>query len=209
MARSFSPKDAKQLIQLHRALSDQLTKNCHYVDKQRKDCSSVANSLAGRKVFAELVSNELFSGNIHDALSTDIQQLIFCLHKYMQGKPLSDESNRLFQETHRQLTLEQARLKPATSSVQWLFTSKPNKVLAEDAFEELQDLANGSYGWQVRSLAESIERLDNEHLNIALIRIKAFSGIPCVDWFLKCFLTNASFHRSIVLSDFISLFCSN
>ena len=168
MARSFSPKEAKQLIQLHRALSDQLTKNCHYVDKQRKDCSSVANSLAGRKAFAELVSNELLSGNIHDVLSADIQQLIFCLHKCIQGKPLSDESNRLFQETHRQLTLEQARLKPATSSVQWLFTSKANKALAEDAFEELQDFANGSYGWQVRSLAESIERLDNEHLEQAL-----------------------------------------
>lgn len=168
MARSFSSKEAKQLIQQHRALSDQLTKNCNYVEKQSKDCSMVANNLAGRKVFSGIVSDELLRGNVSEELSADIQQLIYSLHKCIQGKPLSDDSNRLFQETHRQLTLELARLKPAASGVQWLFTAKQNKMLAEDAFEYLQDAANGTYAWQIHSIAGDIDRLDHEHLSQAI-----------------------------------------
>lgn len=162
MARSYSAKEAKQLIQQHRALSDQLMKNCNYADKQHKDCSTIANSLAGRNVFAGLVADELFSGIIRENLPADIQQLVYRLYKYIQGKPLSEESSRLFQETQRQINQELARLKPAANSVQWLFTSKQNKANADNAYEYLQDMANGTYAWQIRSVAEDIDRLDHE-----------------------------------------------
>lgn len=162
MARSISAKDAKSLIQQHQALTDQLQKNCAYATRQQRDCGMVANTLAGRNVFARLVQSELIDGNISDTVSDDIRQLIYCLHKCLQSAPLSEESNRIMRETHGQITQEINRLKPAANALQWFFTSGPNRIKAAEAYESLLESANGSYAWQIHSAARDIRRIDNE-----------------------------------------------
>ena len=169
MALSFSASDAKQLIHQHRMLSDQLAKNRCYVDKQLQDSNTVANSLAARNVFASLLDDELLSGSVCETLSAELQQLIWYLHKYIQSKPLSKESTRLLQETQQKISREIAHLRPASSSLQWLFTSKQNKALADNAYSYLQDAANGTYAWQIRSVANAIEQVEHADPQHALL----------------------------------------
>ena len=133
MARSFTAREAKQLIQQHCALAEKLTKNCSFADVQRKDCNTVANSLDNRGAFAKVAADELLSGNIREGFPSDFQQLLQCIHRYVQGKPLSDDSSRLFQESQREINQAIAKLKPATNGVQWLFTSRQSKENASAA----------------------------------------------------------------------------
>jgi hypothetical protein len=59
MARAFSAKDARQLIQQHQKLRNQLIDNYNYAECQKKDSNSIASSLFSRNVFASLFADEL------------------------------------------------------------------------------------------------------------------------------------------------------
>lgn len=59
MARAFSAKDAKQLIQQHQKLRNQLIDNYNYAECQKKDSNSIASSLFSRNVVASLFAVEL------------------------------------------------------------------------------------------------------------------------------------------------------
>lgn len=49
MARVFSAKDAKRLIQQHQKLRNQLIDNYNYAERQKKDSNSIASSLFFQK----------------------------------------------------------------------------------------------------------------------------------------------------------------
>ena len=59
MERAFSAKDARQLIQQHQKLRNQLIDNYNYAERQKKDSNSIASSLFSRNVFASLFAVEL------------------------------------------------------------------------------------------------------------------------------------------------------
>ena len=128
MARAFTAREAKQLIQQHCALTEKLTKNCSFAEVQRKECNAVANSLDNRGAFAKVAAAELLSGNIREGFPSDFQQLLQLLFRYVQSKPLSNEGSRLFQESQREINQAIAKLKPATNGVQWFFTSRQSIV---------------------------------------------------------------------------------
>lgn len=160
MARAFSAKDAKQLIQQHQTLINQLIANYSYAEHQKKDSNSIANSLFSRNVFSQLFEDELLLGNLHSLDSQDMQRLICSLNKYIKGKPLSEDSEALARDTRAKFNQEISRLKPATNAVTWLLTFGKNKETAEAAYAYLQKEANGTYAWQVQSVAKDIEQLD-------------------------------------------------
>lgn len=168
MERSFKAQDVKLLIQKHQKLTEQLTKNSRYADVQRKECETVARSLNNRETFAKLAAEELLAGSVNSSLSADIQQLLQYLYRYMQGKILSDESSRLFNENQRQINQAVEKLKPATNGLQWFFTSRQNKKNATESYEYLQTAANGAYAWQIKSAEEAIVELDREDPNRAV-----------------------------------------
>lgn len=99
MARAFSAKDAKRLIQQHQKLRNQLIDNYNYAERQKKDSNSIASSLFSRNVFVKLLEDELLSGNIRSLDSQDVQRLLCSLNKYIKGKSLSEDSETLARDT--------------------------------------------------------------------------------------------------------------
>lgn len=49
MARAFSAKDARQLIQQHQKLRNQLIDNYNYAERQKKDSNSIASMFVFQK----------------------------------------------------------------------------------------------------------------------------------------------------------------
>lgn len=162
MARAFSAKEAKMLIQQHRIWLDQLLKNRNCANKHSEEAVSVMRNLAGRGVFSKYVADELISGTIRRELPTDIQQMIYCLYKYRQSKSLADESERLYQENWHQIDAEIYRLRVGTNGVQWFFASQRNKDKAEHAYVFLDTAAKGTYAWQVNAVTRDVGRLQKE-----------------------------------------------
>lgn len=50
MAKQFTTKEAKQLLQSHHALIELLENNCAYADRQKEEVSSIAANLIARNV---------------------------------------------------------------------------------------------------------------------------------------------------------------
>lgn len=109
MARAFSAKDAKQLIQQHQKLRNQLINNYNYAERQKKDSNSIASSLFSRNVFAKLLEDELLSGNIRSLDSQDVQRLLCSLNKYIKG------NRSLRTAKHWRVTLAQNTIKKSTT----------------------------------------------------------------------------------------------
>lgn len=160
MARAFSAKDARQLIQQHQKLRNQLIDNYNYAERQKKVSNSIASSLFSRNVFAKLLEDELLSGNIRSLDSQDVQRLLCSLNKYIKGKSLSEDSETLARDTRTKYNQEINNLKPATNAVTWLLTFGKSRAAAEAAYAYLQKEADGTYAWQVQSVAKDIEQLE-------------------------------------------------
>ncbi|MDE6598108.1 MAG: DEAD/DEAH box helicase [Clostridia bacterium] len=60
-----------------------------------------------------------------------------------------------------------ADLKPATNGLRWLFTSKSTKSKATEAYANLKELTDGSYGAEVRSTLSALNKLSNTSLEDA------------------------------------------
>lgn len=73
MAKQFTTKEAKRLLQSHHALIELLENNCAYADRQREEVSSIAENLIARNVFSNYAFNQLLSGNADTSAPTDIQ----------------------------------------------------------------------------------------------------------------------------------------
>lgn len=159
MARSFTPRDARELLQTHQTLADQLTQNCRCAGRRYKDCINAASALAADGLFADLVAEKLLAGIANDHLPAAFRPLIHRLYQYIQSKPVSEECSRMAEETRQRLSQETALLRPATNGLQWLFTSRPNKDKAEAAYDYLLEAATGAYAGQIRSGADALERL--------------------------------------------------
>ena len=168
MAKQFTTKEAKQLLQSHHELIELLKNNCAYSDRQKDEVSSVAANLIARNVFSNYAVNQLLSGNAATSAPTDIQQLIRPLYKYIKSLPLSEESKRFQENTQESINLAMGDLKPGASGLQWFFSSGKNKERAIGAYEYLNKTANSSYGWQIRSLSEDIEQIEHQSIRTAL-----------------------------------------
>ena len=118
MAKQFTTKEAKQLLQSHHALIELLENNCAYADKQKEEVSSIAANLIARNVFSNYAVNQLLSGNAATSAPADIQQLIRPLYKYIKSLPLSEESKRFQTDTQESINLAMGDLKPGASGLQ-------------------------------------------------------------------------------------------
>lgn len=168
MARSFSSKEAKQLIRSHQSMLEQLRSSINHLDTVRKDCNALAGSMVTLGAFARHAAGELLSGSIRDTLPPDVQRLILRLHRYRQGKLLSAASLQLLQENRPTIEEDLAHLKPAASGMQWLFAGKQKKALAEDAYERLLSAANGTYAQGIRSITEGLAQAEHADTEQAL-----------------------------------------
>lgn len=168
MAKQFTTKEAKQLLQSHHTLIELLENNCAYSDSQKDEASSIAANLIARNVFSNYAVHQLLSGNAATSVPTDIQQLIRPLYKYIKSLPLSEESKRFQENTQESIDLAINDLKPGASGFHWFFASGKSKERAIGAYEYLSKTANSSYAWQIQSLNEDIKQIEHQSTRTAL-----------------------------------------
>lgn len=168
MARRFTTKEAKQLLQSHQALIELLKDNCDYSDKQKDKTSFIISNLMARNIFSNYVIGQLSSGNATIDTPTDIQQMIHSLYKYIKSLPLSEESKRFQSDNQESINLAINNLQPGLNSIQWFFTSGKDKDRAVGAYTYLNKTANSTYAWQIRTLNEDIEQIEKQSTQTAL-----------------------------------------
>lgn len=168
MARRFTTKEAKQLLQSHQALIELLKDNCDYSDKQKDKTSFIISNLMARNIFSNYVIGQLSSGNATIDIPTDIQQMVHSLYKYIKSLPLSEESKRFQSDNQESINLAINNLQPGLNSIQWFFTSGKDKDRAVGAYTYLNKTANSTYAWQIRTLNEDIEQIEKQSTQTAL-----------------------------------------
>lgn len=173
MARSFTAKEAKQLVQEHQSLFRLLEEDSRYAERQKENTCAMARNLLARNQFADYASGALLSGNAGLSLPTDIQQMILCMDKYLRSAPLSEESKKLYDSVQRSIESAIAELKPGTNGLQWIFTSGAKKEQAIRAYDYLKEAQNGAYAWQVQALDKDIGEIDRQTNNDTLKKFDA------------------------------------
>ena len=162
MARSFTTKEAKQLIQEHQVLFHLSEEKSRYSERQKENISAMTRNLLARNAFSAYASSALFSGNSNLSAPPELQQLILFLFKYIKSLPLSRESKGLYQSAQERVLPIIAELKPGTNGFQWFFTSGAKKESAARAYNFLKELKNDAYTWQIQSLSTDIDRIDQQ-----------------------------------------------
>lgn len=168
MAKQFTSSDAKQLLRKHTELRNTLKVIAMSVKKHKGNASSIAQSLLSRNKFSDYYRRQLLSGDVNVPIPEDFSQLIHSLCKYIIELPLSEEGGRLFNNTQVEIANAMAELKPASNSVQWLFTSKKNKSLAVEAYSYLKEAMAGSYYWQIQSLSKDINQSEHQSVDVSI-----------------------------------------
>lgn len=157
--KGIQHKNVKQLLQKHYDLIAVLNENSSYSDQRKSELASVATNLIARNVFANYVVSQLKAEAVLP-LPADILQLIGILYRYMKSLPLSQESKRLYQDTHESIVQAMDHLEPGKSSIQWLFASKDKKKRGRGAYAYLKESESGLYAWQIRTLSNDIQEID-------------------------------------------------
>lgn len=160
MAQAFTARDARLLLEEHEELTERLAEICSLSDEKKATAARRINELMWKNAFADAVQRELEAGEAQEALPSSLYPLAQGLHAYGEAALLSGTAKQLAEEYKERIQLNQARLRPAASSLRRLFASASSKAGAAEAYRFLLSAAQGTYGREVASLSQQAEALE-------------------------------------------------
>lgn len=146
MARSFTPQQARELIERHTAMLSSLSELTKLPAGYRKEADAEVRSLTERGVFAAAV----FDGGSADA---DTDRLFAALYGYRTSLSTALSARKLLQQNRGAVSQQARMLEPAASRWKWLLTPAAARERAIAAYAWLREQADGGYGSEVRRLS--------------------------------------------------------
>ncbi len=96
-----------------------------------------------------------------DNKSNQSTELVKSLYAYKCSCPLVASCNRYIDEYKEQIADLFELVKPGKNILRWLFTSKSTKERTDDAYRKLNELWQGNYGIQTKTLLNSLKSIGN------------------------------------------------
>lgn len=156
MAMDFSIKEARQLMDRHKALLSNLDDIATKAAGMQADIKSSANDLLVQPFLKRLILHDCTHTGNASARNADAERLICHLYRYEKAHSAIEtaKSFRNYAEKNVRESIE--RLNPGLAGLSWLLGGKRTKELAAQAYRELSDLQNGSYGQTIPHLVADV-----------------------------------------------------
>ena len=156
MARSFTGKDAKDLIASHESLLNGLRGVINAGEKLEASVKQAAEKALKDAGIGQQVMACIDEGWLDRPRSADTEALSVSLYRLIRAQPAIRQGKALDSAFTRQIEAAIRSLRPGASSLRWLFSSRDARQRAEDAYVILEDLLNGAYKQHVLTCFESI-----------------------------------------------------
>ena len=146
MARSFTGKEAKELIRSHRMLLELLQEEAGASAQMEALVREKAGELLDSGILAEAVTERLREERPAPLEEEPaVQELLSALFLSRNTAPVSAAAAALTRSARGQVEERIGELSAAAGTLSWLFAPGWKKAAAETAFEELTGLLNGKY----------------------------------------------------------------
>jgi len=167
MARDFSIKEARRLIDRHKTLLSDLEYITSKSDKMNVDIRRLATDLITQEILKRLIVNDCNNPKNTLERNSSVEQLIYNVYKYQKAYP-TIEIAKTFQN-YAALNVQQniAQLKPGLAGLSWFFGGKRAKENAELAYKELTDILGSSYGQTIPHLVTDMDSISNITVDMA------------------------------------------
>ncbi len=149
MAKSFSVKEARQLIEKHRELLASLAYMASKAAGMRTEIKLSANALLTQSTLKRLILSDCNSPVESPAKCPEVERLTYLLCRYQRARSAIDTA-QAFQDqfaTRARQCIE--ALNPGPVGLAWLFSGKSAKENVAKAYQELTGLLNESYGQMI------------------------------------------------------------
>ena len=159
MAKEFSFKDARELVNFYKKLLKSLTVATSYPNAKLKDVKNKFNGLKSLGYFSNLANHEI-EGIEYTDKKDSFEALLLYIDNYIKGVGLAASCETLYKDNYMEINSRLDRLSPAGNPVAWVFTSKKKKEEAAEQFKYLQD-------YKASPLVEDSFKLISEIDNLA------------------------------------------
>ena len=157
MAIDFTVKEAKQLIDRHKALLSNLEHIESMAASVQSDIKRSASDLVTQTALTRLILNDCSQPTEGIQRSTNVERLIYNLYKYQKARSAIETANTF--QTYAVANVRQniTLLNPGLAGLSWFFGGKRAKEKAAQAYQELTNILGESYGLMIPHLVSDID----------------------------------------------------
>lgn len=149
MARTFSSKEAKELLQSHNELQEKLNVYCKMFNDKKQETINYIKTMNLQEIFSQYMLKSILKRS-DTIISPEINQLISKLYLYKRDDEIiggvasiRDKQGTEIKEKMQFLSAH------GISNIRWVFTTKSSKEETEKVFYELKNALSGSYAWNI------------------------------------------------------------
>lgn len=157
MAIDFTVKEAKQLIERHKSLLSQLDYIASKAEDFQSDIKRAANDLATQGALKRIILNDCTRPVNDLSQSPDITRLILNLHKYQSVRSAIETAKSFQNNFAGNVRQNISLLNPGLAGLSWFFGGKRAKESAAQAYQELSQMLDGSYGLTIPTIVSEID----------------------------------------------------
>lgn len=167
MSRSFSYKDAKELIRYFKDLMANFKKIQSFSNECQRNLKLVIRNLHNKDFFSRMVERVLKENKtIFD--ESELDKLLVNIYLYKESCKYAEKYNSLLNNCGETIKNNISTLSSGSNGIFWLFSSKNKKERVEKSYEELVKMKDDDSVMSMLSVFLSVKTLKN----IDLVTIK-------------------------------------
>ena len=157
MAIDFTVKEAKQLIERHKAIISDIDFIVIKDISMRSEIKQSANELVSQTALRRLIINDCNRPDDDIQRNAEVERLIYNVHKYQKVRSDIETAKRFQGEAVANVRKNIELLNPGLAGLSWFFGGKRAKENAVVAYQELTNILSESYGQLIPRIVSNIE----------------------------------------------------
>lgn len=157
MAKDFSVKEARQLIDKHKELLAGLEYMASKAAGLRAEIKLSANALQAQSTLKRLILNDCNAPAESPARCPEVERLMYHVCRYQRARSAIETANAFREQDAPKARQYIEALNPGPAGLAWLFSGKSAKENVAQAYRELTCLLNESYGQMVPRLVSELD----------------------------------------------------
>ena len=165
MAKVFEHKEAKAQIQFYKKLLNDLKKGIGFSSTCQNDLRQQIQVLHNYGFFSNMVESGI-KGKATDVNDTNLTMYLANIYYFREGYKFSNVCKSLYDSYSSQIEQHISALSSGSNAIFWLFSSKKKKTNAEESYNELVALRDGSFVSSSNEVLKQIELLKKTNTDV-------------------------------------------
>lgn len=145
MSKTYTFKEANELIKKYSKLLNQLVCSKEYVEKYKKKIFNDASFLLKKSFFQDKQLADFRAGSALESNYNDIELLIKSMYCYFKSKDLYLNCENLYSNYSEEINKNIEQLRKGQNIIKWIFSNSSHKENAEESYEYLKNMLNSDF----------------------------------------------------------------